>query len=198
MNIGPARTVGPARTATRPAGGLFAHPRPVHSLADLFANVWQFGYVTTDLDRAIDFVAGRFGLTHCLKLPAGGTFLAGSEPAEFEAKFAMGARGGTIIELIEPVSGAIDFYRRVLPARADFAVRLHHIATFTQTGDEEWARINAILADANLSVDYTLVIPDRVRAGYVDTTAELGHWLEICQLQREDIDFFSALVADSA
>ncbi|HYB31119.1 MAG TPA: hypothetical protein VEF89_31305 [Solirubrobacteraceae bacterium] len=49
-----------------------------------------------------------------------------------------------------------------------------------------------------LKVDFTLVIPDRVRAGYVDTTAELGHWLEVCQLQREDIDFFSALAADSA
>ena len=43
-----------------------------------------------------------------------------------------------------------------------------------------------------------LLIPNRVRAGYVDTTAELGHWLEICQLQREDIEFFSALVSDSA
>ncbi len=43
-----------------------------------------------------------------------------------------------------------------------------------------------------------MLIPDRVRAGYVDTTAELGHWLEICQLQREDIDFFTALVNDSA
>ena len=27
---------------------------------------------------------------------------------------------------------------------------------------------------------------------------ELGHWLEICQLQREDIEFFTQLVADSA
>jgi hypothetical protein len=43
-----------------------------------------------------------------------------------------------------------------------------------------------------------VLIPNRVRAGYVDTTAELGHWLEICQLQPEDIEFFSALVADSA
>ena len=76
---------------------LFANPRPVHALADLLANVWQLGYVTTDIDRAS-----------------------------------------------------------------------------------------------------TVLIPDRVRAGYVDTTAELGHWLEICQLQREDIDFFSALVSDSA
>jgi len=43
-----------------------------------------------------------------------------------------------------------------------------------------------------------VLIPGRVRAGYVDTTAELGHLLEICQLRREDIDFFTALVADSA
>ena len=43
-----------------------------------------------------------------------------------------------------------------------------------------------------------MLIPGRVRAGYVDTTSELGHWLEICQLQREDIDFFTKLVNDSA
>ena len=40
--------------------------------------------------------------------------------------------------------------------------------------------------------------PQRVRAGYVDTSAELGHWLEICQLQREEIDFFTSLIDDSA
>jgi hypothetical protein len=144
-----------ASQAIRPAEGLFAPPRRIDALADLLANVWQFGYVTTDLDRAVEFMSERFGLEHCLKLPAGGaTFLVGDEPAEWDAKFAMGARGGKIIELIEPVAGHIDFY--------------------------------------------TVPIPNRVRAGYVDTTAELGHWLEICQLQREDIEFFSGLVSDSA
>jgi Glyoxalase/Bleomycin resistance protein/Dioxygenase superfamily len=177
---------------------LFGAPRRVRALADLFANVWQFGYVTNDLDRAIAFMSDRFGLEHCLKLPAGGTFFVRDQPGEFEAKFAMGSRGGTIIELIEPVDGVIDFYTRSLPANGEFAVRLHHIATFMETGDAEWERITALLADANLTVDYTLVIPGRVRAGYVDTTAELGHWLEICQLHREDIDFFTSLVADSA
>jgi hypothetical protein len=43
----------------------------------------------------------------------------------------------------------------------------------------------------------TRVLPQSVRAGYVDTTHLLGHWLEICQLQREDIEFFNGLVADS-
>jgi hypothetical protein len=45
---------------------------------------------------------------------------------------------------------------------------------------------------------YNVLIPDRVRAGYVDTTAELGHFLEVCQLQEADIEFFSGLVEQSA
>lgn len=183
----------------RAGEGLFANPRPVEALADLFANVWQFGYVTTDLDRAISFMSERFGLEHCVRLPAGGaTFLVGDDPAEWDARFAMGARGGTIVELIEPVAGEIGFYTRILPSDGSFAVRLHHIATFTKTGDEEWERIKSLLGASNLKVDYTVLIPGRVRAGYVDMTAELGHWLEICQLEREDIEFFAALVADSA
>ena len=43
-----------------------------------------------------------------------------------------------------------------------------------------------------------MLIPDRVRAGYVDTTADLGHYLEICQLQAADIEFFTGLVEANA
>jgi hypothetical protein len=110
----------------------------------------------------------------------------------------MGARAGLIVELIEPVVGDIDFYTEVLPDDGSFAVRLHHVAAHTATGDDEWTRIEALLAKADLEVDYTVLIPGRVRAGYVDTRAELGHRLEICQLQREDIEFFTALVTESA
>ena len=184
---------------TRPASGLFAQPRPVEELADLLANVWQLGYVTTDLDRAIEVMADEFGLTHCVKLPAGGaTFLAGDEPAPWEARFAMGARGGLIVELIEPLGGEVGFYRRLLPEDHSFAIRFHHVATFIPTGDEEWERVRALLARSGLRYDYTVLIPDRVRAGYVDTTAKLGHMIEVCQLQREDIEFFEGLTATSS
>ncbi len=178
---------------------LFTSPRRVDALADLLANVWQLGYVTTDLDLATEFMADRFGLTDCRRLPSDtATFLVGDQPAEWEVKVAMGARGGLIVELIEPVAGEIDFYTEVLPTGAEFAVRLHHVATYTEPGDPEWDRIRALLSESGLTVDYTVLIPDRVRAGYVDTRAELGHWLEICQLQREDIEFFTTLVTDSA
>ena len=179
-------------------GGLFADPRPVEEVADMLANVWQLGYVTTDLDRAMDVFSEQFGLRHAVKLPAGGaTFMAGERVAPWDARFAMGARGGLIVELIEPVGGEVEFYRRFLPDDGSFAVRFHHFATFVPTGDAEWERIAAILARAQLRFDYTVLIPDRVRAGYVDTSAQLGHLIEVCQLQREDIDFFEGLAAQS-
>ena len=183
----------------RPAQGLFATPRRLDAIADLFANIWQLGYVTSDLERAIDFMGERFGLERCLNLgSADATFLVGDEPAEWEARFAMGARGGMIIELIEPVAGHVDFYRRLLPDDGSFAVRLHHVATFIENGDEQWQRLRELLAASGMKVDYTVLIPGRVRAGYVDMTAELGHYLEVCQLQPQDTEFFSALAADSA
>jgi hypothetical protein len=186
-------------SVARPAEGLFATPRPVTALADLFANVWQLGYVTTDLERAIEELSTRFDLDHCLHLPsAGATFTAGDEVVPWEAKFAMGARGGLIIELIEPVDGEVGFYRDALPTDGSFAIRLHHLGTFMDSGDRQWDLVRGLLADAGLRFDYTMTIPDRVRAGYIDTRAELGHFLEVCQLERDDTDFFDALVADSA
>jgi hypothetical protein len=185
--------------ALRPAAGLFAAPRRIDAVADLFANIWQCGYVTTDLERAIEVISGRFGFEHCMRLPVGGaTFLAGSEEREWDARFAMGSRGSLIIELIEPLGGEVEFYRRFLPDDGSFAIRFHHFGAFVPVGDEEWERVRAILADAGYGYDYTVLIPGRVRAGYVDTSAELGHLLEICQLQREDTDFFSGLALESA
>ena len=110
----------------------------------------------------------------------------------------MGARGGPIVELIEPVAGEVDFYREYLPEDGSADLRLHHLATFMPLGDEAWAALGSLLAKHGLKVDYTVLIPNRVRAGYVDTRALLGHWLEVCQLQADDIEFFSGLVNESA
>jgi Glyoxalase/Bleomycin resistance protein/Dioxygenase superfamily len=175
---------------------LFAEPRPVRALGDLFANIWQVAYVTTDLGRAMEALRGNFGVENCTEVPtAGATFLRGDEPAEWDVRIAMGARGGAIVELIEPVGGEVDFYRRFLPEDGSASLRLHHLATFIPTGDEAWSEFTDVLDEAGLSVDYTVLIPDRVRAGYIDTTAELGHFMEVCQLQEADIELFSELAA---
>jgi Glyoxalase/Bleomycin resistance protein/Dioxygenase superfamily len=184
---------------SRPAEGLFAAPRTIDTVADLFANIWQLGYVTNDLDRALGQLSRRFGLEHQFRVPSGGaTFMHGDEVVPWEARFAMAARGGLIVELIEPVSGEVGFYRDVLPADGSFAIRLHHLAALIESGDAAWERAGEMLDRAGLRFDYTMVIPGRVRAGYIDARAELGHFLELCQLDTQDIEFFSTLVADSA
>ncbi|HEX6461261.1 MAG TPA: VOC family protein [Thermoleophilaceae bacterium] len=179
---------------------LFAPPRPINAIADVFANVWQLGYVCPDLDRGMEFMRERFGLEHCVEVPTDTARVLdhNDEEVDWTARIAMGSRGGLIIELIEPVSGDVEFYRRFLPPDGSFAVRLHHIATHVPLGDDVWEDIRRLLAESGLRFDHTVLIPDRVRAGYVDTSAELGHLLEICQLQPADIELFTDIVSDSS
>ena len=175
---------------------VFADPRTPQALGDLFANIWQVAYVTRDLDQGMEVLRERFGVENITEVPTeGATFLKGDEPAEWDVRVAMGARGGLIVELIEAVGGEVDFYRRALPENGA-AMAFHHLATFIPVGDEAWSSLTELLDRNGLAVDYTVLIPDRVRAGYVDTTAQLGHFMEVCQLQEADIEFFSSLVRE--
>ena len=174
---------------------LFAEPRPVQALGDLFANIWQVCWVTSRLrPRGRGCCATASASRTSPAADRGRHLPAGSEPVDWEVRIGMGSRGGLIAELIEPVSGEVEFYRRPLPDDGSFGLRLHHLAASVQLGDEAWESLEQLLASQGLSFDYTVLIPDRVRAGYVDTTAELGHFLEICQLQPADTEFFSGLV----
>jgi len=171
---------------------LFDDPRPVRALGDLLSSMWQVCYVTRDLDEGMALLRDRYGIESTEVPTEGATFLAGEEPAPWDVRVSMGARRGPIVELIEPVGGEVDFYRRAL--RDDGELGFHHVATYVPLGDETWDSIGDLLAAEGLRFEYTVLIPDRVRAGYVDTTGQLGHYLEVCQLQPADIDFFSGLV----
>lgn len=177
---------------------MFEEPREVGALGDLYANVWQVAYVTRDLDEGMALLRKRFGIESTEVPTDGATFLVGEEPADWDARISMGARGGLIVELIEPVGGEVGFYRRFLPRDGAAGLGFHHLATHMALGDDAWDALEHVLAASGLSVEYTVLIPDRVRAGYVDTTAELGHYLEICQLQPADIEFFTGLVEAGA
>jgi hypothetical protein len=175
---------------------MFEQPREVRALGDVYASIWQVCYVTRDLDEGMKLLRTHYGVESTEVPTDGATFLVGNEPAEWDVRISMGARGGLIVELIEPVGGEVDFYRRFLPA--DGGLGFHHLASYMAVGDEAWDALGDVLAASGLRVDYTVLIPDRVRAGYVDTTAELGHYLEICQLQKADIEFFTGLVEAGA
>jgi hypothetical protein len=179
-----------------PGAALFADIRPIEALGDLFANLWQVCYVTTDLDRGTKELGERLGIENFTEVPTeGATFLKGEEPAPWEVRVAMGARGGgPIVEMIEPIAGEIDFYRGPLPDYGSFGIGFHHLAVLIPLGDEAWESVLELLAKRGLGIEYTILIPDRARLAYVDSTSEFGHYLEICQLQPADTDFFSGLI----
>jgi hypothetical protein len=177
-----------------PAPSLFEHTREVSALGDLYANIWQVAYVTRDLDEGVALLRDQFGVESTEVPTAGGVFRKDGVEVEWDVRIAMGARGGLIVETIEPIGGEVDFYRRSLPADGGPGLGFHHLAAHIPLGEEAWEAVEALW----FSIPYTLEIPDRVRAGYVDTTALLGHYLEVCQLQPMDTELFDGLVAQSA
>ena len=182
----------------QPAADLFAAPRPIEELGDLFANIWQLCYVTPKLERGMEELRDVFGVENSTEVPVeGATFMKGDEVREWEPRVAMGARGGLIIELIEPVAGEVEFYRRFLPKDGG-VLGLHHLAMLLPLGDEAWTSTERLVQEHGLAFEYTILIPDRARLAYVDTTALLGHYIELCQLQQADTEFFSGLIAESA
>jgi hypothetical protein len=172
-------------------------PQAVTEIADLFASIWQVGYVAHDLDASMEFARERLGFETVVEVPTDTATVLDADGAvtPWETRIAMGARNGLIVEIIQPVSGAVDFYRRFLPPAGDPSLRLHHLATQVPLGDDAWEQVSEVLGRSGLRFDQTVLIPDRVRAGYVDMTAELGHYLEICQLQAADVAFFSEIVS---
>lgn len=175
---------------------LLSPPR-AETISDLLGSVWQLGYVTPDLERAKRTLAGTLGLRDLVDLPAReATYLAGERPIEpWRARYAIATRGNLVVELIEPVSGPVAFYRRPLPDDGSFAIRLHHLAVSVPRGDAEWERLRRLLRASDLSYDYSVDFPGRIRAAYVDTTAQLGHMIEVCQLAPETAEFYAGLVA---
>jgi hypothetical protein len=177
---------------------MFDEPREVRALGDLYANVWQVAYVTRDLDEGMALLRKHYGIESTEVPTDGATFLVGDEPAEWDVRISMGARGGLIVELIEPVAGEVEFYWRALPADGDSVLGFHHLAMLVPLGDEAWDALGRLLEQHGLGVEYTILIPDRARLAYVDTRALLGHWIELCQLQKADTDFFSGLIEEGA
>ena len=69
----------------RPASGLFSEPREVTALGDLFANIWQLCWLTSDFERGMGYLRERFGVEELTEVPTdGATFLKGDQPAEWD------------------------------------------------------------------------------------------------------------------
>lgn len=120
------------------------------------------GYVTRDLGRAMESLSSLYGMRW-------ETLDASSDTMAM--KLALGWHDNLEIELIEPLSGQVDFYREMLAD--DHTPRLHHTGILV----DDWQRLESDIAARGLPV-ITSGDLGEIKFAYVDMRAALGHYVE--------------------
>jgi catechol 2,3-dioxygenase-like lactoylglutathione lyase family enzyme len=189
-----------------PFGEMHGSPRPrretavssvdrVRTFSDLFRNVMQIAYVTDDLDRACDYFEQTLGTVPARKTyksSLGGIVVVDGETAEeWVMDVALVNAGPTNFELIQPVSGAVDLYRSAI--RPGAPATFHHVGYRIDDFDEATAIVHASGKEWKQYGE----MKGGLRFGYVDMTAELGHYVEFMDLQAGGERMFASLEAES-
>jgi len=179
----------------------------MQSLSDLFRNFMQLGYVTHDIDAAVSHLESRLGTVECVKHyksslgggrpPAGAgdprspfVVVDGEPAAEWVIDVALVNAGPTNLEIIRPVGGAVDLYRGAI--RAGVPATLHHLGFRVDDFDEASAVVAASGRTWKQFGD-----SGGIRFGYLDMTVELGHFVEVMELDESSAQGFAQLEAAS-
>lgn len=172
-----------------------SEPRPLRSLADLLREVIQLAYVTDDIDAAVAWCEGTLGTTRCHVIrnsSLGGVAYVDDELAEeWLIDVAMVNAGPTNIEVIRPVSGAVELYRRGIRPGAPAA--FHHVGVRVDDFDEATSLITSL--GRRWSQHGTT--EGLIRFGYLDLTAELGHQVEVMEIGPGFRSYLDRLQAES-
>ena len=155
-------------------------PSPLLTLSDLLRDVIQLAYVTDDLDAGVSWLQSSLGTSQCqvmLGSSMGGHVVVGGEPAvEWTIDVALVNAGRTNIELIRPVSGAVEMYRKGI--RPGAPATFHHIGVRVDDLDEATRLIESTGRTCEQHGD----MEGSIRFGYLGLTAELGHRVEVMEL----------------
>ncbi|KPI05300.1 hypothetical protein OK074_0438 [Actinobacteria bacterium OK074] len=179
----------------------------MRSLSDLFRNFMQLGYVTDDVEAAASYFETKLGTVECVRhfksslgggrppAVAGGprtTFVVvdGAPADEWVIDVALVNAGPTNLEIIRPVGGMVDLYRGAV--RPGTPATLHHLGFRVDDFDEASAIVEASGRSWKQFGD-----SGAIRFGYLDMTAELGHYVEIMELDEAAAQGFAQLEAAS-
>ncbi len=141
---------------------------------------FQLGYVTSDLERAMQQVQALHGidsfkLMRDLHLPT-------RPGVEAVAHFALAFKEKVQFEIIEPIEGDIAIYQNILPVEG-YAMRFHHLGRFVRSREAYDAHVRDARGRWNLPVDYGAF--GGVYA-YADARHDLGHYVEFFSFPNGD------------
>jgi len=137
-------------------------------------NFWHFGYLTTDIDRALEIFAVRLGLDRINHLPG---FEVQTAPGRWGCiDIAVGFAGDTMVELIRPKSGELGVFNGPTSSK-EFELSLHHLA-YRVPSEQEWHHcLNAVAASGfKIAKEWDRDSP--IHSIYLDFKETLGHYLQ--------------------
>ena len=139
----------------------------------LIGRCGQLGYVTNDIDRAIEAFAQGSGVTKFLRND--GIELTVGEGKQARCNVAIAITAGMQIEIIQPTGGSDHVYSQILDGKG-YQLKLHHQCHYVDTQEEFDAAKSAIR-----QAGYPIVIEGVDPAAqyfYADMRKLLGHHVE--------------------
>jgi hypothetical protein len=138
----------------------------------LLNRLFQLAYVTNDLNAASVCLRERYGT---------GEFAFFRNLPGSVMEIALAYAGDTMIELIEPKSGAPALYSGWIDNREGLVIRHHHYGMLIDNA-KEWDAMRSAFVRRNTTIMMEDDLPDFMAYLYADTTADLGHYLEYIRL----------------
>jgi hypothetical protein len=167
------------------------HVSEIRTFADLYRNPMQIAYVAEDLDTACEYLEHTLGTVstrRSYKSSLGGVVVVDGKPSqEWVIDVALVNAGATNIEVIVPVSGQVELYRRGI--RPGAPCTFHHLGVRIDDFDAATAAVKAIGKEW-AQYAYT---SGGITMGYVDMTPELGHFIEVMEITPTAWERFQAL-----
>ena len=143
-------------------------------------NFCQLGYVTRDLDEAMDRFKADGRIREFAVYDANLDVLVGAREDQARIRVALANLGRTQVELIEPVDGAIGIYRDRAPDAHTF---LHHVAAQVsgaeQMFDEELHRLERDGYPLAVQGEGGRAWGTLTRFAYLDLRPWVGHFFEL-------------------
>ena len=146
----------------------------------------QITYATSDIDIAAQRLGAIYGIDRFLI-----TRDAEVESPEGPLRIHTGQAfvDDRHIEVIEPAGGADGVYRDML-GKDGFSLCVHHYGHLTRDPGE-WEKIQAFIEDKGWRIALGGNFADMMHYVYVDTRAELGHYLEFMYQTELGKDMFA-------
>lgn len=144
-------------------------------------SVFQIAYATNDLENAMRLFRDRFGT---------GRFTMLDVPADV-MRIGLAYAGRMMIELIQPVNDG-GLYSNWIAGTEGFALRHHHFGILADSKAQLTA-IRQAHIDAGTTIATEGSMPGALDFLYVDTTADLGHYLEYVRLDPAGVAIFAQI-----